>query len=92
VSARSSSGRLVACNPAGQAAVLNRLKTDFNVVVGLCIGSDCLFSQLSDVPTTTLFVKDKSLANNPIGAVYSDYYLKEAISATRGRIPEDEDR
>ncbi len=66
-----------ACNPYGQANILNMAKTDFNVAIGLCIGTDCIFNEYSNVPVTTLFVKDKSLANNPIGAVYSDYYLKE---------------
>lgn len=73
--------RQVACNPQGQAEVLNRLEVDVNVLVGLCIGTDCVFTRFSDAPVTTLFVKDKSLANNPIGAVYSDYYLKEATKA-----------
>ena len=71
----------VACNPAGQAQVLNNLGTDLNVVVGLCLGVDCLFSQTSQAPVTTLFVKDKSLVNNPIGAIYSDYYLNEVTRA-----------
>lgn len=71
----------VACNPRGQAEVLNRLGTDANVLVGLCMGTDCIFSRFSDAPATTLFVKDKALANNPIGALYSDYYLKEASRA-----------
>ena len=78
-----SSAPQVACNPTGQVDVLNRLETDINVLVGLCMGADCLLTRLSDAPVTTLFVKDKSLANNPIGAVYSDYYLKEAIQASR---------
>jgi uncharacterized metal-binding protein len=73
--------RQVACNPRGQAGVLNRIGTDVNVLVGLCIGTDCVFARCSDAPVTTLFVKDRSLANNPIGAVYSDYYLREAIHA-----------
>jgi uncharacterized metal-binding protein len=38
---------------------------------------DCLFAGESRAPVTTIFVKDKSLANNPIGAVYSHYYLKD---------------
>jgi uncharacterized metal-binding protein/predicted Fe-Mo cluster-binding NifX family protein len=71
----------IACNPLGQARVLNRIGTDFNVLVGICIGADSIFTQASDAPVTTLFVKDKSLANNPIGALYSDYYLKEASMA-----------
>jgi uncharacterized metal-binding protein len=57
------------------------MDTDLNVLVGACMGADCIFSRFSDAPVTTLFVKDRSLANNPIGAVYSDYYLKEAARA-----------
>jgi len=72
----------VVCNPLGQAAVLNDLGTSLNVMVGICMGADCIFTQASDAPVTTLFVKDRSLANNPIGAVYSDYYLGEAAHAS----------
>lgn len=71
----------ILCNPWGQAQALNRLKTDFNIMVGICMGADCIFMQNSQSPVTTLFVKDKSLANNPIGALYSDYYLREATQA-----------
>ena len=68
----------IACNPLGQAEILNTLKTDLNILVGICMGADCLFIKASEAPVTTLFVKDRSLANNPIGAIYSDYYLDEA--------------
>jgi uncharacterized metal-binding protein len=71
----------IACNPRGQAQALNQIGTDFNIVVGLCMGVDCVFMQSSSAPSTVLFIKDRSLANNPIGAVYSDYYLKEASQA-----------
>jgi uncharacterized metal-binding protein/predicted Fe-Mo cluster-binding NifX family protein len=66
-----------ACDPAFQAAVLNEARTDLNVLVGLCVGADGIFARESRAPVTTIFVKDKSLANNPIGAVYSHYHLKE---------------
>ena len=82
--------RSVACNPRGQAEVLNRIETDLNVLVGICMGADCIFSRSSDAPATTLFVKDRSLANNPIGAVYSDYYLKEAARAAPPGLGEEE--
>lgn len=65
-----------ACNPVGQAAVLNTAGTDLNIIVGLCVGADCIFTRESKAPVTTIFVKDRSLANNPIGAVYSHYYLE----------------
>jgi uncharacterized metal-binding protein len=67
----------VPCNPLGQVEVLRRYGSQINVIVGLCIGFDCVFTQASEVPVTTLFVKDRMLANNPIGAIYSDYYLGE---------------
>ena len=66
-----------ACNPSAMAAVLNAKGTDLNVLVGLCVGADCVFNRTSQAPVTTVFVKDKSLANNPIGAVYSHYHLND---------------
>lgn len=62
------------CNPLGQAAFLNQKKTDLNVIIGLCIGHDILFSEHSNAPVTTLAVKDRVLAHNPLGAIYSHYY------------------
>jgi uncharacterized metal-binding protein len=66
-----------ACDPSSVSAVLNAAGTDLNVLVGLCVGTDCIVNRESTAPVSTLFVKDKSLANNPIGAVYSHYYLKD---------------
>jgi uncharacterized metal-binding protein len=80
-----SEGGHVACNPLAQARVLNGEKTDLNVIVGLCMGADCVFAKASEAPVTTLFVKDKCLANNPIGAVYSEHYLQEIAEAAGGR-------
>ncbi len=66
-----------ACDPQRLANYLNEKETELNVVVGLCVGTDCVFNRESKAPVTTIFVKDRSLANNPIGAVYSHYYLEE---------------
>jgi len=68
--------RVAVCDPLGQVAVLNAAGTNLNVLVGLCVGVDGVLSRESHAPTTTLFVKDKSLANNPVGAVYSHYHLE----------------
>ena len=65
------------CNPLAQAEILNQFDSQLNIIVGLCVGVDCVFTEASRAPVTTLFVKDKMLANNPIGAMYSDYYLAE---------------
>ena len=77
------SGARAACNPLGQAAELNRARVDINAIVGLCMGCDVLFARHSLAPVTTLFVKDRLLANNPVGALYSHYYLKELVDQTR---------
>jgi uncharacterized metal-binding protein/predicted Fe-Mo cluster-binding NifX family protein len=65
------------CDPLGVAEVLNQNRTDLNILVGFCVGADSVFTQSSEAPVTTIFVKDKSLANNPIGAVYSHYHLED---------------
>jgi uncharacterized metal-binding protein/predicted Fe-Mo cluster-binding NifX family protein len=75
----------ITCNPHAQAEILNQMNTDLIVLIGICMGADCILTRYSKSPVTTLFVKDKSLANNPIGAVYSDYYLKEAVRASVNR-------
>ena len=63
----------VMCNPAGQADLLNRVGTDLNVICGLCVGHDAIFSMTSEAPVTTLVAKDRVLAHNPLGAVYCQY-------------------
>jgi len=65
------------CNPIGQAKMLNKLKTEINVQLGLCVGHDMLFQKYSDAPVTVLAVKDRMLANNPLGVVYSSYMRKK---------------
>jgi uncharacterized metal-binding protein len=64
------------CNPIGQAALLDRDQTDINIILGLCVGHDILFTRYSRAPVTTLVVKDRVLAHNPAGALYSGYYQK----------------
>ena len=68
----------VMCNPILQAKILNKEKTDLNVIIGLCVGHDSLFYKYSDALCTTLVTKDKVLAHNPVGALYqtNTYYKK----------------
>lgn len=65
-----------ACNPIGQAELLNKEHTDLNVIVGLCIGHDILFTEHSQAPVTTFIVKDRVLGHNPAAALYSGYYRR----------------
>lgn len=70
----------VMCNPIMQAEVLNQAGTDFNVVMGLCVGHDSLFYKYSDALVTTLVAKDRVLAHNPVGALYqAKAYYKRLI-------------
>jgi uncharacterized metal-binding protein len=66
------------CNPIFQARVLNHEKTDFNVLLGLCVGHDSLFFKYAEAPTTVLAVKDRVTGHNPLAAVYlsTSYYRK----------------
>jgi len=72
-------GKDHACNPILQAMVLNEVGTDLNIIVGLCLGHDILFQRYSKAPTTTLVVKDRVLAHNPVGALYSRYHFKKLM-------------
>ncbi len=65
------------CNSIGQAMVLNDLKTDLNITVGLCVGHDILFTQNSVAPVTTFIVKDRVTGHNPVATLYSNYYKKK---------------
>lgn len=66
------------CNPIFQAEVLNTEKTEFNIVLGLCVGHDSLFFKHADAYTTVLAVKDRVTGHNPLAAIYqsSSYYRK----------------
>jgi uncharacterized metal-binding protein len=64
---------LVTCNPAAQALLLNKAKTDLNVIVGLCVGHDTVFTKLSNAPVTTLIAKDRSSPHNPAACLLNHY-------------------
>lgn len=68
------------CNPVLQARLLNREKTDLNVIVGLCVGHDSIFIKYSKAPVTTLITKDRVLGHNPAAALYtSGFYYKRLL-------------
>lgn len=60
----------VFCNPILQAEILNREKTELNIMVGLCVGHDILFLRNCKAETTPLIVKDRALGHNPVAALY----------------------
>ena len=63
-----------ACNPLFQAELLNHAGTSFNVLVGLCVGHDMLFTEHSQAPVTTLIVKDRLTGHNPAISLYTRYH------------------
>jgi uncharacterized metal-binding protein len=67
-----------ACNPILQAEILSEAKTGLNVLIGLCVGHDALFTMHSKAPCVTLSVKDRVLQHNPMAAVYgvNSYYKR----------------
>lgn len=67
------------CNPVGQAVLLNEAETQLNVLVGLCVGHDAIFTMTSRAPVTTLICKDRVLAHNPAGAIYSRYLRRKLL-------------
>lgn len=66
------------CNPITQAMILNKAKTDFNIMLGLCIGHDSLFLKYIEGLTTVFAVKDRVTGHNPMAALYTSrsYYQR----------------
>ncbi len=64
------------CNPILQAAIVNDAKTDFNILLGLCVGHDSLFFKYAEAPATVLAVKDRVTGHNPLASIYlsGNYY------------------
>lgn len=59
------------CNPIAQAFLLNEAKTEFNILMGLCVGHDSLFLKYAEAPCTVLVAKDRLLGHNPLAAIYT---------------------
>lgn len=80
-----------ACNPIAQAEVLNQQETDMNLIVGLCVGHDMLFSKHSKAPVSTLVVKDRVTGHNPIAVLYGqNFYYKRLQKNAVITLPETE--
>lgn len=71
------------CNPVLQALAANASRTDFNILLGLCVGHDSLFFKHAEAMGTVLAAKDRLLGHNPLAAIYqyeSYYrYLKKPL-------------
>jgi uncharacterized metal-binding protein len=80
------------CNPVAQARILNRLGTDMNVIVGLCVGHDMLFTRHAEAPTTTLVAKDRVTGHNPAAALYGTHFYYKRLARQPVTSPRDPPR
>ncbi len=65
------------CNPKFQARFLAEKGVEMYLICGLCVGHDTIFTANAKGPVTALVVKDRLLAHNPLGAIYSRYWRKK---------------
>jgi len=76
----------VLCNPIAQAEILNHMATDFNIMMGLCVGHDALFLKHVTAYTTVFAVKDRVLGHNPMAALYlSKSYYRRLFQKNKDR-------
>jgi uncharacterized metal-binding protein len=78
------------CNPIGQASVLDDDGCELNILLGLCVGDDTLFIKHSQAPVTILAVKDRVLAHNPLGALYTSRHIYTRLKTKRPKKAEDQ--
>jgi uncharacterized metal-binding protein len=77
----------VTCNPVSQALLLNKAKTELNLIVGLCVGHDVTFTHVSAAPVTTFIAKDRSNPHNPAAVLYTHYgntFFSADMKETKG--------
>jgi len=74
------------CNPAAQALLLNDAGTDLNLIVGLCVGHDIIFSRQSNAPVTTLVVKDQPRWSTPVRLLEKAARPRCARKTTQGSV------
>lgn len=72
------------CNPISQAKILNQAKTNFNIMLGLCIGHDSLFLKYIEGLTTVFAVKDRVTGHNPIAALYTFHSYCQRLMKKHG--------
>ena len=74
------------CNPKFQARFLKEKGVELFIICGLCVGHDAIFTANCDGPVTSLVVKDRLLAHNPLGAIYSRYWKRKLGIMDEGEV------
>lgn len=68
------------CNPVAQARILNGLDVEVNVIMGLCVGHDMLFTRHAKAPTTTLVAKDRVTGHNSVAPLHgASFYFRRLL-------------
>jgi uncharacterized metal-binding protein len=68
------------CNPVAQAKILEEAGTELNILLGLCVGHDALFTKYSHAPVTTLVAKDRITCHNPNAVLHgTSFYYKRLL-------------
>lgn len=61
--------RFTLCNPIAQAEILNEGQTEINIMLGLCLGHDMIFTRYAQAPTTVMAIKDYVYDHKPSTAL-----------------------
>jgi uncharacterized metal-binding protein len=68
------------CDPHGQARAFARERTKLNVIAGMCVGHEAVFTLTSRAPVTSLLARDERFFHNPVVALYtSESYSHAAL-------------
>lgn len=75
ISCKTAKNTSFVCDPIIQAKSFNKIRTDLNILIGLCIGNDALFTKYSSAITAHFILKDHILGHNPLLGLYmsNDY-------------------
>ena len=79
-----------ACNPIAQAELLNLAGSQMNLIVGLCVGHDMLFTKHSAAPVSTLVCKDRVTGHNPAAVLYGQNFYFKRLQKIPVVVPADE--
>ena len=61
---------IASCDATSQAKFLNKLHTDLNITLGLCLGKDALFTYHASAITLCFIAKDTILGHHPLLGLY----------------------
>ena len=74
------------CNPKYQARFLEDKGVELYISCGLCVGHDAIFNMNCKGPVTNLVVKDRLMAHNPLGVIYSRYWKRKLGIMDEGKV------